>query len=175
MQLSCNAATTFWDEFCATSAYLSNLTASSTLNGKTPYEAWTGCIPSLSYLCEIGCRAFALIQTTNPKIYHRLRPCILIGYAPHAKAYHTAYGILWTVASSTRFMSPSWNTLINNQWIFSLEQRSPLSQMLHPTGMLPHHPLPHPYQYHLIMLPTSHPSLTSYHHHLLGTPPGLSS
>jgi hypothetical protein len=41
----------------------------------------------LSHLWEIGCCAFALIQMHNPKIYQRSRPCILIGYAPHAKAY----------------------------------------------------------------------------------------
>jgi transposase InsO family protein len=61
MHLSCNAPPSFWDEFCTTSAYLSNLTASSSLNGKTPYEVWTSCIPSLSHLREIGCHAFALI------------------------------------------------------------------------------------------------------------------
>jgi transposase InsO family protein len=100
MRLSCNAPAFFWDEFCATSAYLSNLTASSTLNGKTPYELWTGRVPSLSHLQEIGCQAFALIQTNNPKIYHRSRPCILIGYAPHTKAYQ-----LWDTTNGSIFNS----------------------------------------------------------------------
>jgi transposase InsO family protein len=87
MWLSCNAPTYLWDEFCVTSAYLTNLTASTTLQGKMPYEAWTGRVPSLSHLREISCHAFTLIQTHNPKIYQRSRPCILVGYAPHAKAY----------------------------------------------------------------------------------------
>jgi transposase InsO family protein len=100
MRLSCNAPASFWDEFCATSTYLSNLTASSTLNGKTPYEFWTGRVPSLSHLREIGCRAFALIQTNNPKIYRHSCPCILIGYAPHAKAYR-----LWDTTDGTIFNS----------------------------------------------------------------------
>ena len=100
MRLSCNAPTYLWDEFCATAAYLTNLTTSSTLQGRTPYEVWTGRVPSLSHLREIGCRAFALIQTHNPKIYQRSRPCILIGYAPHAKAYR-----LWDVTSGAVFNS----------------------------------------------------------------------
>jgi len=64
------------------------------------YEAWTGHIPSLSHLQEIGCHAFALIQTHNPKIYQRSCPCILIGYAPHAKAY-----CLWDMTSRAMFNS----------------------------------------------------------------------
>jgi hypothetical protein len=36
MRLACNAPHNFWDEFCATSAYLTNLTASTTINGNKP-------------------------------------------------------------------------------------------------------------------------------------------
>jgi hypothetical protein len=38
MRLSCNAPASFWAEFNATATYLTNLTLSSSLNGKTPYE-----------------------------------------------------------------------------------------------------------------------------------------
>ena len=100
MRLSCNAPASFWDEFCTTSAYLTNFTASLSLNGKTPYELWFGHMPSLSHLCEISCRAFALIQTHNPKIFQRSTPCILIGYAPHAKAYR-----LWDTTTGKIFNS----------------------------------------------------------------------
>jgi transposase InsO family protein len=100
MRLSCNAPAYLWDEFCATAAYLTNLTALSTLQGRTPYKVWTGHIPSLSHLREIGCRAFVLIQTHNPKIYQCSCPCILIGYPPHAKAYR-----LWDVTSGAVFNS----------------------------------------------------------------------
>ena len=61
---------------------------------------WFGQSPSLSHLCEIGCRAFALIQTYNPKIYQRSTPCMFIGYAPHSKAYH-----LWDNTIGTIFNS----------------------------------------------------------------------
>jgi hypothetical protein len=57
-------------------------------------------VPSLSHLWEIGCQAFALIQTNNPKIYCCSRPCILIGYAPHAKAYQ-----LWDTTDGSIFNS----------------------------------------------------------------------
>ena len=87
MRLACNAPASMWDKFVATAAYLTNLTASSSINGKTPHELWFGRIPSLSHLREIGCHAFALKQTHTPKIFQCSTPCTLIGYAPHSKAY----------------------------------------------------------------------------------------
>jgi hypothetical protein len=100
MRLACNAPPSFWDEFCATAAYLTNFTPTPTLGHKTAYEAWFGCRPSLSHLREIGCRAFALIQTNNPKIYQRSSPCVLIGYTPNSKAYH-----LWDDSTGKIFNS----------------------------------------------------------------------
>ena len=100
MILSCMAPTTLWDEFCATSAYLTNLTPSSSLQGHTPFELWYGRKPSLSHLWEIGCRAYALIPTATPKTYARSCPCVLIGYSPHSKAYQ-----LWDHTSGRVFDS----------------------------------------------------------------------
>jgi hypothetical protein len=94
MRLSCGAPPSLWDEFCATAAYLTNLTGSAPLRGKTPFELWFGRPPSLSHLREIGCRAFALIPGHHPKILARSLPCRLIGYAPHSKAYR-----LWDPAT----------------------------------------------------------------------------
>jgi hypothetical protein len=87
MQFTCNAPTNLWDEFVATAAYLTNLTASSTIDGKTPHKVWFGHIPLLSHLQEVGCQVFALITTNNPKILQCSMPCVLIGYAPLSKAY----------------------------------------------------------------------------------------
>jgi len=87
MLISCKALHNLWDEFCATSAYLTNLTPSSSLQGRMPFELWYGRKPSLSHLREIGCCAFAFIPTATPKTYTRSRPCTLIGYSPHSKAY----------------------------------------------------------------------------------------
>jgi hypothetical protein len=38
MRIACAAPLNLWDEFCGTAAYLTNITGSSTNNGKTPYE-----------------------------------------------------------------------------------------------------------------------------------------
>ena len=100
MLLSCKAPAEFWDEFCATAAYLTNLTATTSLQGRTPFELWFGRKPSLSHLREIGCCAFALIPTTVPKSFAHSRPCVLIGYSPHSKAYR-----LWDPTSGRIFNS----------------------------------------------------------------------
>ena len=100
MRISCNAPGNLWDEFFLTAAYLTNLTAATANNGRTPYELWFGKLPSLSHLREIGCRAFALHTPSPSKIYARSGPCILIGYSPHSKAYR-----LWDPASSRIFDS----------------------------------------------------------------------
>ena len=100
MRLACSAPPNMWDEFCATAAYLTNLTASSSLNGKTPFELWHGRTPSLSHLREIGCLAYALIPTHNPKILQRSTPCKMIGYAPLSKAYR-----LWDTSTNKIFNS----------------------------------------------------------------------
>lgn len=100
MLLSCNAPTFLWDEFSLTAAYLTNLTASSSIGGRTSFELWYGHKPSLSHLREIGCHAYALITTNNLKILQHSVPCILIGYAPLAKAYR-----LWNPTSRRVFNS----------------------------------------------------------------------
>jgi transposase InsO family protein len=77
MQFTCKAPANMWDEFCSTAAFLTTLTASKTLGGKTPYELWLNRPASLSQLREIGCQAFALIQTQNQKIEQRSSPYML--------------------------------------------------------------------------------------------------
>ena len=86
-RISCNAPPDMWDKFCATAAYLHNLTGTSTNNGKFPYQLWHSKEPPLLHLHEIGCHAFSLITTNNPKILHCSIPCILIEYASNTKAY----------------------------------------------------------------------------------------
>jgi len=100
MLLSCKAPPSLWDEFCATSAYLTNLTASSSLQGRTPFQLWFGRKPSLSHLREIGCRAYALIPGATPKSSPRSHACTLIGYSPYSKAYR-----LWDRTSGRIFDS----------------------------------------------------------------------
>ena len=49
---------------------------------------WHGRQPDYSYMREIGCKAFVLIQNRhNPKIYERSIECVLIGYDTNSKSY----------------------------------------------------------------------------------------
>ena len=47
MHLSSIVPAIMWDEFCVTSAYLTNFTTSSSLNGSIPYELWFSHKPSV--------------------------------------------------------------------------------------------------------------------------------
>ena len=87
MRLSCNAPLHLWDEFILTASYLSNLTASKATNGRTPHELWFGTCPSLTHLREIGCCAYVLNSTANPKIAAKSVECMLVGYSSNAKSY----------------------------------------------------------------------------------------
>jgi hypothetical protein len=88
MRISCGLPPKTWDEFYATAAYLTARTSTTSLAGKTPFEAWHNVKPNLSHLREIGCRAFVLIQNAHvPKIYGRSIECVLVGYQKDAKAY----------------------------------------------------------------------------------------
>jgi hypothetical protein len=42
MRVACNTSLYLWDKFYATAAYLTNLTASSSIKEKTPFELWFG-------------------------------------------------------------------------------------------------------------------------------------
>jgi hypothetical protein len=100
-RLACNAPLSLWDEFLATTTYLTTLTVSIKYGGKTPYELWKGHPPSLSHLREIGCFAFALTATQDPKVYQYSEPCILVGYMFRIKEYR-----LWNPASGMMFKTP---------------------------------------------------------------------
>src|SRR5882672_7133555 len=77
-----------WGECEQTAAYLKDCTPTHTLKDKTPYEAYYGKKPDLSHLCELGCKAFVLIQSSDqPKIYNRSIECTLVGYSENSKAF----------------------------------------------------------------------------------------
>jgi transposase InsO family protein len=57
MRIACNVPAvppSMWDEFCATAAFLINLSACSSLHGRTPYERWFNRLPSLSHLLTLS-------------------------------------------------------------------------------------------------------------------------
>lgn len=87
MRLASNLPPNCWDEFVVTSCYLSNRVSVKSQQGLTPFECWSGHKPNVSHLREIGCRAFVLIQSHNPKVNARSVECVLIGYSANSKAY----------------------------------------------------------------------------------------
>jgi hypothetical protein len=88
MRIAAGCPAYLWDEFYLTAAHLHEKTATKSLNGATPFELWHERKPDYSYMREIGCRAFVLIQNVhNPKIYERSIECILIGYGYKSKTY----------------------------------------------------------------------------------------
>ena len=69
IMMDCKFPPTLWGECVQTAAYLKDSTPTCTLKDKTLYEMYYGQKPDLSHLCEIGCKAFVLIQSSDrPKI-----------------------------------------------------------------------------------------------------------
>ena len=78
----------FWAEAISTANYIRNRCPTRSLNGKTPYEAWTGNISDVSNLKEFGCQFF--FQNSNPergKFDERGKKGIFLGYSDQSKAY----------------------------------------------------------------------------------------
>lgn len=101
MRLAAKIPENRWDELYLTACYLTNRTPSASLpSGVTPYETWFGSPPSLRHLREIGCRAYPLINTHNPKLRARSFECILIGYGLNSKTYRVYHPPTRRVLSS---------------------------------------------------------------------------
>ena len=88
MRIYAKCPPNMWDEFYLTANHLQNKTTTRSLQGTTPWEKWHERKPDYSYMREIGCRVFVLIQNKhNPKIYDRSLECVLIGYDKNSKTY----------------------------------------------------------------------------------------
>lgn len=88
IRISTGCPPNMWVEFYLTACHLHEKTPTKSLKGLTPYELWHNRKPDYSYIREIGCKAFVLIQNRhNPKIYEHSVECILVGYNPKAKEY----------------------------------------------------------------------------------------
>jgi hypothetical protein len=57
------------------------------LEGKTPYESWHGCSPTIGDLPTFGCIAYAKEMNQVGKLGDRSKPNVFIGYAEGVKAY----------------------------------------------------------------------------------------
>ena len=78
----------FWGEAVTTVVFILNHASTKALMGKTPFEAWYGCKPSVSFLRTFGC--IGHVRKTKPnltKLEDRSTPMVFLGYAEGTKAY----------------------------------------------------------------------------------------
>ena len=88
MHLYAKCPENLWDEFYLTATHLHVKVWTCNLNDQTPYELWKGRKLDYSYMWEIGCRAFILVQNChNPKLFECSIECVLIGYDLCSKTY----------------------------------------------------------------------------------------
>ena len=78
----------FWGEAVTTAVFNLNRTPTKALKGKTPFKAWFGHKPSVSFLQTFG--YIGHVRKTKPvltKLEDRSTPMVLLGYEEGTKAY----------------------------------------------------------------------------------------
>jgi len=79
---------TFWAEAANTTVFLQNRLPTKALKDKTPFEAWYGYKPSLTFLKVFDCVCFVYIpQVKRDKLDKKATPGIFVGYSYVLKAY----------------------------------------------------------------------------------------
>ena len=71
-----------------TAVFILNRAPTKALTGKTPFEAWYGSKPNVSFLRTLGC--ISHVEKTKPnltKLEDRSTPMVFLGYAEGTKAY----------------------------------------------------------------------------------------
>ncbi|XP_071740258.1 uncharacterized protein [Rutidosis leptorrhynchoides] len=76
-----------WSDYILIACYLINMTPSSVLSGKTPYECVFKKDPSLSHLRCFGCLCYATVLNPENKFSSRSFKCVLIGFGNVQKGY----------------------------------------------------------------------------------------
>lgn len=78
----------FWAEAANTAVFLQNRLPTKALEDKTPFEAWYGYKPSLSFLKVFGSVCFVYVpQVKRDKLDKKAIPGIFVGYSSVSKAY----------------------------------------------------------------------------------------
>jgi hypothetical protein len=78
----------FWGEAVSTAVFILNRSPTKALKDKTPYEAWYGRQPDVSFLRTFGC--IGHVKNTKPfigKLEDRSTRMVLLGYEEGSKAY----------------------------------------------------------------------------------------
>ena len=83
-----NLPSFLWEEAVITAIYTLNRCPTKAVEGKTPYEAWTGNKPNISHLRVFGCEAFSyIVSERRKKLDKRAEKCIFVGYDNQHRGY----------------------------------------------------------------------------------------
>jgi hypothetical protein len=79
----------WWGEAVNTATTILNRIPTTTLDKKTPIEAFSGHKPTLANLKVFGCKAWNMMKdpAKRDKLLPKANPCIFLGYADSSKAY----------------------------------------------------------------------------------------
>ena len=78
----------FWGEAITMAVFILNHAPTKALKGKTPFEAWHGCKPSVSFLWTFGyIDHIRKMKPIHTKLEDRRTPMVFLGYAEDTKAY----------------------------------------------------------------------------------------
>ncbi|CAL9028169.1 unnamed protein product, partial [Prunus brigantina] len=78
----------FWAEAVACAVYILNRSPSRSVNGRTPYEVWSGRKPNIQHLRVFGCIAYSHVPDhIRKKLDEKAEKCIFIGYSTVTKGY----------------------------------------------------------------------------------------
>ncbi|CAL9006618.1 unnamed protein product, partial [Prunus brigantina] len=78
----------FWAEAVACVVYILNRSPSRSVNGRTPYEVWSGRKPNIQHLRVFGCIAYSHVPDhIRKKLDEKAEKCIFIGYSTVTKGY----------------------------------------------------------------------------------------
>jgi len=87
MIIAKNLPVFLWDEVVMHAAYLQNHVPTHALNGKSPYEAWTGNKPDVLHFREFGCDVWVLDETKNrSKLTPKSNKFIFVGFHDGSKS-----------------------------------------------------------------------------------------
>ena len=88
MRLAASLPANMWGEACKTAVYARNRSPVSTVDGRTPFEAFTGKKPVVKHLRRFGCLGYALNPVKGrDKLAARGIPCTFLGYSDNTAGY----------------------------------------------------------------------------------------
>ncbi len=88
MRVDANLDKKYWAEALKTVNYCKNISPTIAVQGRTPFEVWTGEKPDLEHLRVFGCRAFAHVCKEKRKKWdEKAEELMFVGYCSNSKGY----------------------------------------------------------------------------------------